>query len=244
MLLESGQIDIQTLIRGLPVSASTLRRDLARLEAEGFIVKHHGGVSVNPGLDMGRIQGSLDPALGMKRVVGAFAADLVVDNDVIFIGGGTTCLSLALNLKNRTGLTVITNGFDVATELCMVHGTKVIFMGGDVTIEDNKAFTIGNIASIVTEDLFVQKCFITVNGVSLEHGYSINNHLLMQMYTTLLNLSNNVIVLADGNKFEHRAFKKLCDFSRIKRLVTDRSPDKSFCSYASQYGITIQYPKD
>jgi DeoR family fructose operon transcriptional repressor len=244
MLLEYRQVDIKTLTRRLPVSISTLRRDLAKLEEDGFIIKYHGGIIITSDLEMGRVQNNLDPAIDLKRVIGVLAADMVVDNDVIFIGAGNTCFSLAVNLKNKTGLTVITNSFNVASELCMVHGTEVIFMGGNVATEDDKIFTMGNITSIATEGLFVQKCFITVNGISLEHGYSINNHFFIQMYTTLLDLSDNVIVLADENKFGKRAFMKLCNFDRIKHLVTNRSPDKSFHEYGSRHGITIKYPEN
>lgn len=244
MLLEYRQVDIKTLIKRLPVSISTLRRDLAKLEENGFIIKCHGGIIINSDLETGRVQNNLDPAIDLKRVIGVLAANMVVDNDVIFIGAGNTCLSLAVNLKNKTGLTVITNSFGVANELCMVHGIEVIFMGGNIAIEDDKIFTMGNITSIATEGLFVQKCFITVNGISLEHGYSINNHFFIQMYTTLLDLSDNVIVLADENKFGKRAFMKLCNFDRIKYLVTNCSPDESFHKYSSQRGITIKYPEN
>jgi DeoR family fructose operon transcriptional repressor len=244
LLLEKQQIGIQTMVQILSIPLSTIRRDLSRLEKESFLLKYHGFVMINPALiqDKDYDQTKLDPAIGPKKIIGTLAADMVTDNDVVFIGAGNSCFELAINLKTKKGLTVITNGFHVANELCRIQGLKVIFLGGDVLVENHKSFTTGSIASIVTEGLFIQKCFITVNGISLEHGYSINNHFLTQMYTNLLESSNKLIVLADGDKFDKRAFKKMCAFDRIKWLITDRRPAESYCEHSRKIGINIIYP--
>jgi DeoR/GlpR family transcriptional regulator of sugar metabolism len=245
ILLESQQVDIHTLIKSLSVSLSTLRRDLDHLVEEGYIVKYHGGVILNPILVKGKDydQTDLDPVIGQKRIVGALAANLIFDKDVIFIGPGNSCYELAVNIKTKNELTVITNSFHVSNELCRAHNIKVIFLGGDVAVENNKSFTIGNIANIVTEGLFIRKCFITVNGVSLEYGYSVNNRFLAEMYNNLLDVSDSFTILADSSKFGLRAFKKLCEFDQIKQLVTDRQPDAEYCGYSQKHGIKLLFPQ-
>ena len=47
MLLEYKHVDINTLCSLLSVSMATVRRDLEKLEMEGFLNKVHGGAVLN-----------------------------------------------------------------------------------------------------------------------------------------------------------------------------------------------------
>jgi DeoR/GlpR family transcriptional regulator of sugar metabolism len=46
-LQEHQQVDVVTLEEDLSISVSTLRRDLKKLETEGFLSRYHGGVITN-----------------------------------------------------------------------------------------------------------------------------------------------------------------------------------------------------
>ncbi len=49
--------------------------------------------------------------------IGFAAASLIIPNDCIIIGSGTTVLSLAKNMKPQGHLTIITAALNVPTEL-------------------------------------------------------------------------------------------------------------------------------
>lgn len=228
ILNEYKQIDVKSLCKIMNVSISTIRRDLIKLEHEGFLIRNHGGVSLKINDYNKTTVNAYDPQLTQKSMIGLSALSLVDDNDVIFIGAGNTCFEFAKQLKHKQNLTVVTNSLVVAYDLCRKKNINLISIGGDVAIEDNKPFTTGQLASISLENIFIQKSFITVNGITIDSGYTINNQHLTYLYTELLNFSEKMIVLADNSKFGVRALKKLCDFKQIPTLVTNKPISASY----------------
>src|SRR3954447_15996752 len=97
MVADAGQVTVQALADRLGVSVDTIRRDLDQLDGEGLVLRTRGGAvdpTRMPGLDPGlnsRIQ--VQPAA--KDRIGAIAAGLVNDGDVLIINAGTTALAVA-----------------------------------------------------------------------------------------------------------------------------------------------------
>ena len=104
------------------VSTVTIRKDLVALEAEGRLIRTHGGAIVAGPATARRAPST--SASGSQRDekdrIGAAAAALVVDGESIAFDASTTALAVARHLKARGGwtqLTVITNGLRIASEL-------------------------------------------------------------------------------------------------------------------------------
>jgi DeoR/GlpR family transcriptional regulator of sugar metabolism len=241
ILLEQHHVEIKTLSALIPVSDATIRRDLDQLEKTGFLIKRYGGATINNEF-IQKVTDSnedFDAIMQNKALLGLLAADLVEDGDVIFIGAGNTCWQITKYIKEKKNLTVVTNSFSVVLELQNSVNIKLIFLGGDVEIESQKSFTSGRLASETLKSIYIQKSFITVNGISRKFGYSINNHFLTDMYSMLLQSSNEIIVVADQSKFEKRAFRTLCDFDAIHTLVTNQVVSDEFRQYCEGKGIKL-----
>ena len=90
----------------------------------------------------------------------------------------------------------------------------------------------------VTQNLqYLEKSFVTVDGISMEHGYSIVNHRQIPLYQHLLNHSKEFYLLADGHKFNKRYYSRLWSIQRVQNLVTDNSVDEKYIKYFHNAGI-------
>jgi DeoR family fructose operon transcriptional repressor len=116
---ETGEVTVAQLADRFDVSADTIRRDLDQLDADGVLVRTHGGavgLSTAP-----RPNTELDVRMRMqtqaKERIGGRAAALVRDGQAIIVNAGTTTLALIRALGERRDLTVATNSLRGATEL-------------------------------------------------------------------------------------------------------------------------------
>ena len=156
---EDGRASVDALARDLGVTPSTIRRDLARLAADGAVVRTYGGAAVGtsmPGRD------PLDPRIDAKRAIGAAAAALVEDGQTIAISSGTTTLELARRLVDRR-LTVITNALDVAELLLDRSGIELVVLGG--VVRPGMHSMLGHLAELALRELRADALFMGIGAL-------------------------------------------------------------------------------
>ena len=137
--LRSGGTGIGDLASRFGVSASTIRRDLAALARDGRVMRTYGG-AVEPG--HGR-----EPTLHAKErtqwaekdAIAAAAAAMVGRGDVLLLDAGSTVGRVAWHLRQRDGITVVTNGMSALLALADAPGVEVILLGGRLR-RPNEAF--------------------------------------------------------------------------------------------------------
>lgn len=128
--LQYGRANISELAGRFGVSASTIRRDLAALAHDGRVVRTYGG-AVEPG--HGRelsLRAKEQTHWAEKDIIGGTAAGLVGRGDVLLLDAGTTVGRLAWHLRQRDGITVITNGLSALLNLADAPRVEVIVLGG------------------------------------------------------------------------------------------------------------------
>jgi DeoR family fructose operon transcriptional repressor len=128
---EEGYLSIQTLARKTYTSPSTVRRDLAKLEQQGYIRRRHGGaeslLTVRPPLPVRQQSNPTEKASAARR-----AAALVAAGSTIFLDPSTTAQYMIPHLAGLEGLTVYTNGADTALRLAEA-GVRVVSTGGELS---------------------------------------------------------------------------------------------------------------
>ena len=124
LLLDYKRIDINTLISMIPASPATVRRDLEKMEKEGFLRRTHGGVVLveeeEPAAPV-----PVDRYLLEKEQIGAIAVAMIEPNDTVFLGNGTTCLQVAKNLRDRPNIRVVSNNIGVIAELLSAENCRL-----------------------------------------------------------------------------------------------------------------------
>ncbi len=141
-----GQVTVTALAEHFGVSPDTIRRDLDQLDADGLLIRMHGGAMSTSALpwhdtslsDRARLQAS------QKDRIGQVAAGLVQDGNVLFINGGTTALALVHHLADHSQLIIATNNLSLPAEINAEACRDVYVFGGHVRLSGQ--VTIGPVA--------------------------------------------------------------------------------------------------
>lgn len=226
-------------------SLATLRRDLNHMAQQGLLKKTHGGAqavpietdppkSDCPSLDY-------DPYLSFKNAIAKKAADLIASGDIIFIGAGMTCNLLCryINENHPEKLTVVTTNVTAVTELARNPNISTLLLGGNIHTGTNHIETLDEYTVQSLEQLYLDKVFITVDGIDLTYGYSIINRAQLPLYNHLLRNSKELYLLANKGKFDKRTFTHFCNLKDVRNVITNPSIQQNYLEYYREQGIHV-----
>jgi DeoR family transcriptional regulator, aga operon transcriptional repressor len=238
LLERAKRISVATICEQFQVSEATARRDLDTLVESGKIQRVHGGAiplekapPELPLLDRG--QEEADAKLDIARA----AAQLVNDDETVFLGSGTTVLEVARNLRSRNNLTVITNSLPVVNAFAELENISVICLGG--MLRNSELSFIGHITEQALAEVRADKVFIGARAISLEHG--LTHSYLPETLTdrAILNAGREVIVVADHTKFGRVAHSLLAPIDKIQTIVTDTGTPADFIEDLREHGLQV-----
>ncbi len=113
------------------VSEVTIRSDLSDLARQGLVARVRGGVRP---LQRGHSEVAFDTRLRIeadrKQAVARAAAALVEEGEAVALDSSTTAYYLALELRVKRELVVVTNGLRIAAALADAPGISVLVTGG------------------------------------------------------------------------------------------------------------------
>lgn len=229
------------------VSIDTIRRDLDRLDADGLVVRTHGGaVSVN---SLPRTDSAIDERLRLqkheKEVIGGLAAQLIDDGTVVMINAGTTALALARALRDHRDLTVATNNLLLASELNPDSFRDLYVLGGAVRTVTQS--TTGPVVLRLTTgdqeiDLRCDIALIGVGALSADAGFTTSNAGEAAMMHAMMRRARTVVVLADSSKFDRQLFAQVAPLEMADYLVTDREPEGELAQALTAAGVAVICP--
>lgn len=204
----------------LSVSEVSVRRYLEKLEQDGLVRRTRGGAFINESIVYEPpLEDKKDQYIVEKRRVAAAAAALVEDGDTVALNAGTTTWEVARCLKERRNLTVVTNSISIASELSACEGIRLVMTGG-VCRERSQAL-VGTMAERSMTDLYVNKTFLGVNGLSLAHGLTTPNLEEAQVNRAMVRAARSTYVVADHSKFGQVTFSLIVPVQEIHGVITD-----------------------
>ncbi len=225
----------------LNVSPATVRRDFNLIYQNGKAEKTWGGIT-----KLGNLPDEMKPLrlrqtqnLEEKKAIAKKAAELISDGDVIIVDGGTTTLEMAPYIANRK-IRIITNSLLIAYEIHLKRsgwtGAEV-FLSGGFLYPDSGLF-VGPEAIKNLKQYHADLAFLSVGGID-EHTITNSNQLVVETERTMMEQSDQVILLADNSKFGNRAMVKLCDPQEVHMLITTYSKNDQMLTALSNFGIKI-----
>ncbi|WP_088105221.1 DeoR/GlpR family DNA-binding transcription regulator [Halalkalibacter urbisdiaboli] len=218
---EHGSMRVTQLSQICNVTEETIRRDLAKLEAEEKLVRSHGGAvsiqerQVEIPFDRREITN-----VEQKKKIAAEAVKLIYPNERIYLDASTTAWYTASIIPNIP-LTVLTNSIKVALELSEKDRIDVIVIGGSLS-QSTLSF-IGPLAERSLENYFVDKAIISCKGIDLTRGLSDSNEMQARLKQKVMSLADKIILMADYSKFGVNAFTKVGAITSIHSIITDES---------------------
>jgi DeoR family glycerol-3-phosphate regulon repressor len=242
ILREAGTVSIAELARHLGVSLETVRRDIRPMAESGELVKVHGAVTVPFQTGEAPFERRLRENAAEKRLIARFAADLVADGDSVMLDTGTTTSMLARELLRKRSLTVVTNSSDIARILATVNGNTVYMAGGELHGDNGAAFGASAIEFI--QRFKVRHAFISIGAIDPEMGLMDFHLAEAEFARTVLSRGERRVVVSDHSKFDRTALVKVCDFSNIDVLVTDRLASDAITEALARSGTELSVVPD
>ena len=217
---KDGQVNVPELSKELKVSEVTIRNDLIRLEQKNMLICARGGaIKIDRvGIDF-TLSDKNKQHFEEKKRIGKAAAGLVEDGDTIILDSGTTTMEIARNLLNVNNLTVITNALNIANQLADHQKANVIIPGG--FLRKNSLSLVGGAAEENFKNYFCDRLFLAVDGFNTTHGLSTPNVEEAHLNRVMIEISKQVIVVADSSKFHKRSFAFISPITDVDVVVTD-----------------------
>ncbi|HHW00409.1 MAG TPA: DeoR/GlpR transcriptional regulator [Clostridiaceae bacterium] len=237
ILYKDKRVDVVELSKLFSVTEVTIRRDLDKLEKEGFLIKTYGGAVLNEENLSGRaVLETDDSAIEEKRMIGKIASQMIENGEAIFLSPGTTCLEIAKNMKNKR-ITVVTNDLLIGYELRDSAGIKVIVTGGDLI--KSTSTLVGSFALQALSGIYINKAFIGVKGVNFDSGYTVDSYEEALMMQEIKKISNDIIIVADYTKFNRTAFARLGELTMAKKVITNKQVPPEYKKFYFENGIKM-----
>ncbi len=243
-LLRTGSASVEEILAVVGSSAPSIRRDLARLENRGLIRRTHGGATlVEPLLyepfryDSSFLAREQKHAVE-KRRIGLAAAELVQPNETVGLTAGTTTTHIGRSLRHRDKIQVITNAINIGMELCNQPGIRTYLTGGVVPWAWSFSLT-GNAALSFLDDVYMDKVFLSVTGLSSERGATTLETDEALVYRKMLKQAKQVIVVSDSSKLDKVSPAFICPLTEIHMLITDHGATPEQLAPYEQQGIRV-----
>ena len=215
---EQQTIRIGELARELGVSEMTIRRDVGRLEQDGFLRRTYGGATahITKSIELAFNARALQHA-PEKRLIGMRAAEHLAASPVLYVGPGTTTEQFSLFLTRADGQQVITGSLPVAS-LLGSRPCNVVALGG--TVREEELACVGPIAVAALARYRADVAVIGAAGVSAAFGVMELEDDLAEVNRAAIAQSTRLVVLADGSKIGASAHAIVAPATAISTLVT------------------------
>jgi DeoR/GlpR family transcriptional regulator of sugar metabolism len=235
---DQGYCTITELSTLFSVSEMTIRRDVARLVAQGKLRGFHGGVgSMVPQEMLGRDYGERDMSMSdAKHAIAERAATMVENGANIALDAGTTAAHLASLLPRDRGVSVVTASLPAVSVLAQGGGFEVNCLGG-VLHSESLSFagpaTLAAVENLQIEILFLAASSLSDRGVFCATGFdSITKR-------ALIGVSSRVVLISDSSKYSTSAMAKVCGWDAIDVFVTDDALPPEQRSHLEQNGVEV-----
>ncbi len=220
-LLETQDaVSVTGLARAFAVSEVTIRSDLASLARQGRLARIRGGARA---LQRGQSEVAFDVRLRVqeheKRAIARAAAAMVGDGEAIALDSSTTAFYIALELREKHELVVVTNGLRVAMALADAPGVSVIVPGGILRLAAMSL--VGDFASGVLRTTSIGKGFFGARGISIERGLMDLNPDEVRLKREMAEVCEKVVGIFDNTKWHRTALLSFVPSQRIDAIVTD-----------------------
>ncbi len=234
---EEQTIHVGELARAFDVSEMTIRRDIRKLERDGFVRQTYGGATAH-------LTRALDVAFNAralqhtreKRRIGMRATRLLGDARVIFVGIGTTAEQFARFLPARPGLVAVTASLPIAS-LLGTRPVDVVTLGGSV--RHDELTCVGPVAAATLARFRFDLAVLGAAGLSARWGLTELDDGEAEIQRIAIERAARLVVIADGSKIGTAANAVVAEADRIRTLVTDAGAPGDEVAALAALGVEI-----
>lgn len=242
ILYDKKSILVQEAAETFGVTEETIRRDLKELEGQGLLNRIYGGAVL---ADDTKTEAPLKIREGInilgKDSIGRCAAELVNDGDTILLDASTSSLYVAKHIKNKKGITVITNAERILIELSGCDDMTLISTGG--ILRSKSLSYVGHTAENAISAYYANKLFFSCKGFSPKRELTDSNEQESEMRKTMIRCSSQIIFLCDHTKFDKVGYVKTAKLTDINMIITDAPFPESWNEYLKSAPVQTEIAK-
>lgn len=238
-LLETrDSVHVAELAKAFSVSEVTVRSDLGQLARQGLVARVRGGVRA---LQRGQSELGFDFRLRLeverKRAIAQAAAAMVDEGEAVALDSSTTAYYLALELRAKQELVVVTNGLLIAAALADAPGITVLVTGGMLRL--HAMSLVGDLGADVLRATRISKGFLGARGLSLDRGLMDLNPDEVRIKSEMAAACERVIGILDGTKWHRTALLPFVTADQLDAIVTDTGAPETEIEAWQRAGVEI-----
>lgn len=228
-------VKIQDLVEETGASESTIRRDLTELESHQKLERVFGGaILTSSNLIEQSVTDKSTQNLTEKIHVAELATELIKEGDSVFLDAGTTTFQMIPFLQNKN-LIVVTNGLTLVDSL-NEYGITTYLTGG--LLKAKTSAFVGSQTVQALRNYRFDVCFLGVNGLHMEYGYTTPDPEEAAVKQLASSLSRKTFVLADHSKINQVSFAKIMDLENAM-LIIDSMPAETLETFKNKTSVKV-----
>lgn len=233
-------LSVHQLVDLLGVSHMTIRRDIAALESQGRVQSVPGGVRIGGHLraEPSRLDKSLVDPEQKAAIAERAAAELLADNQTVYLDAGTTIAQLVPHVVALSGMTVVTNDFAIADALLTeAADVEVIHVGG--LVDRGNRSSVGPLATAVLERITLDVAFISSSSWDLRRGITTPYPEKIGVKQAAMAAATESALLAGSSKYGRYAMYRICPLAELSMIVTDAGLGEQQATAIRAAGVTL-----
>ena len=223
-LKDQRAVRVPQLSDDLGVSEITIRRDLLLLEREGVLARTYGGAVL-------KRQGAAEPHwdevgavhAAQKDAIASAAAEMIEPQDTVFLGSGTTVVSILRHVDPELEARVVTHSLAVAAEARGLR-LEVLFLGG--LYRPQLDAVEGSWPLDLINQVYADKAFLGADGLDVRAGLTTPSMAAATIELAMIRRTRGeVVVLADSSKIGLVGPLVICPLDQIDVVLVDDGID-------------------
>ena len=237
---QTSSVRVTELAEEFEVTEETIRRDLEKLESEGFVTRTYGGAVLvqNNTSDLSIHVRETQNQEGKRRIA-RNVVEMIEDGDTLMVDSSTTAMYVAKNLKGRSNITMITNSVRIPQEVAAQDSMKIIVTGG--VLRPGIMSMVGAITEETLDRYYVNKAIIGCKALDPELGTFEPHEQESVIKRKMRKNAKTVILVADHTKFGKKSFIRTLRTEEIDILITDEPLENEVERSMKARGIRVIY---
>jgi DeoR/GlpR family transcriptional regulator of sugar metabolism len=240
LLEERNSVLVPELSKIFNITEETVRRDLEKLEKDGFLKRTYGGAVINDSMNS-ELPLTIREVTNMegKLAIGIKVSEYIKDGHTIMLDSSSTALQVAKKIRDKRNLTVITNSVKVVMELASAKDCKIISTGGNLRV--NAMSFVGHMAENSVKNFNVDIAIICSKGIDMEKGISESNDMEAEVKKAMIKTADKTFLVGDFTKFNKVSFIKMLRIEDVDKIFTDKTLTEEWEQFILSKNVELIY---
>ena len=217
-------VTVDFLVEKIRYSPASIRRDLTLLQKQGLVVRSYGGVRLGDA-NVAPFRFRQHSMKIAKNHIAQAAADLVKDNDIVYLDGGSTIQYIGHFLIEKKKITVLTCNMILA-DFLSEHGIATYCTGGRVV--EYPGILGGQIMLNTLANFNIDIAFFSSNAFTMDGKILSSTEGASYVHKCIRNTSKKVVYLCGSDKIDANGSFIDMSIDDVDYFISDQDLPKEF----------------